>query len=767
MTTAASSLLDARQWPDSAEAQRTDTTAPAFSDGFVRNIYACVMRNRDAVTITVPAGKYLADVAPDLPRHTLLYANTGIGKTTYALDRFAGDADAQVLFVTSTQLHVQQIEAARHAAGRPCDVYYEASKTANADSALIVTCYESFGRVRSMMNASRVHLIIDEVHNVAASGASNYRGHALDAVLDAINGDWRTVTLLTGTPVPLSHPALTGFVEVHVKSHVRVQPARRVVWKCTDDDGNQRSTGRKIDKLLALVKPGARYLIYLNDKGKKLNRLRAGLVANGFNLDDIAVLHADEKNGTAGRAIVEHERIPDDVQVLIVTSVALEAINIRTTFDAVHIYSDLHPLLAQQLVNRLRTSAAGIVYWYNAGDGFGRSIDVRDYQRHWLDMARQDADKLNACEAVNLDDNSPAAIIARQTRRLYARGDAALVRPVTMPDGRRQWDVSYTAVDNAVFQSVSEYTRRNPSAFKRMLDAYGWHWRDDVQLGMTMPAPARRAAEADTAGMLEAERLARHQKAVEQVRRRGLAGTQVMSEAVNLDAVQLRAAGDVLRVYDAMTKNVPADANMRDAFTEACDIVLEAADSRRAVNDAVRRIRIQRLRNRCPFTGALYAAFTIGDVLTPDVIHQRVRAVYEANSVMQLYAEARYRYPFSTNKESRLTQKKAVEVLRDLFTVKRRQVQRDGVRAWHYELLDDNPMRQKCTTIADIDIPSQAIVVHSDDEARSLFCADEVQPSSVSTVPDEPTNARDAVQSAEADDLLHWFLATEGKHHGR
>jgi hypothetical protein len=625
-------------------------------DGRGRNIYAGLVRG-EALKVEVPAGEYLtAAVLPydKLPRYAALNANTGLGKTSYALD-----IPGQKIIATSSTLALEQILERSPGA----HAFYRGRKDAQPDSQLIVTTYESFKRLLPKIDASRFTLVIDEAHNFAASSSKAFRGNALEAVMDTLNGAWQSVVLMTGTPVPLCHPYLEKFTQVNVSSEIRTQRAQRVVYK------DKAGKGKRLDSVLELCNPEQKHLIFLNSKGTQLDSLRAGLRARGYKDAQIAILNSDTKNEGNGRAIVEQERLPEGVRVLIVTAVAMEALNLRDTFDCVHLVSPTHPYLAQQLVNRQRAAAAGIVYWYNVGSGEGYLIDTHKAQAHVLDEARSMAEGLNRLARVNPNDNSQEAILARSSMYRFQTAAGALVRiDEDVEDGRKWWDISYLGVDNETFQNVATYTERNPQAWKNELARYGWAWLEDKQPAIAKVDKATAARQKAFAAEMRKERELAHQAHVATIREHGEAWTRDAARQ-HEDVQVLQTAQQIVRIMDDIR---PCDSEQQAAFLKACELVEGANNSTRTLNRIRRQIKAQHLANSGDaFTLALMGTFTPGEKLTSEEVHQRVTAVYAKDEVMELHARRVLPYYFSKKPESRLTARKAVEVLGDLYEVKR------------------------------------------------------------------------------------------------
>ena len=635
-----------------------------LQDGRQRDIYAR-LATPDTRTIDLEPGHYLtADVLPyeTLPRLAQLNANTGTGKTTYALAM-----PGQKIVATSSTTHLEQL-LEKHPTAH---AYYGELKNATPDSELILTTYESFGRLLATVDASRFSLVVDEVHNFAASSDRAFRGRALNAVMDTLNGAWQRVLLITGTPVPLCHPNMRQFAQLNVRSHVRGQLAQRVVWQQLDEDGRPR--GNLLDTVAEMCHTSQRHLVYLNDK-KRAENLVGKLVAAGWQRDTIALFNSDTKHDTVGQSIVEAEQVPDSVRVLITTQLAVEALNLHSTFDCVHLASEIHTHHAQQLVNRLRTAAAGVVYWYNAGGGRGYDAVTAEYQAHFLRQAQRVAADLNELASVNPNDDSAAGVLARRSMRLYSQAAMRMVRiDEQLEDGRRWYDIDYLATDHAVFEAITEYTARNPTAFKNALTVYGWAWLgDELRVATRRDASTRAQAQAVTTELRDA-REAAHLERVELLQQAGVDEVRQAAKR-HEDGAVMRTAQQVVAMLDAIAPTT----RQQDAFVKACELVGMAQDSKAKLNRLRKQIRIQQLRlQQDAFTLALFAAFKVGDMLTSDEIQQRVVDVYDCHEVMRLASRRSRRYPFSTQDETPVTSTRATRLLSDIYSVKRT-TQRDA-----------------------------------------------------------------------------------------
>jgi hypothetical protein len=391
--------------------------------------------------VTVPKDKYLADVDVELPERAVLDANTGIGKTTYAAT--CGQPGERVVVAVSSIVALLQ-QAAKYSEAA---VVYEHEKTLTPSSKLAFVTYDQLPAVARLyekwqVDFTSVRLFVDEQHNLALAG---YRRRTLAKLLDVVaKYEWKAVTFMSGTPLDAPHSALADFEYVKVDSHRRTQRSVLVRWK--DDEG----AGHKRDTIVKLVKRHKRVLVHLDNKGRELDGLVAALVAAGVDLATIYTLNADNKYEPLGRQVTEHETVPDDCRVLIVTSVFVESSNMLTLFDAGIIASRIHPSYAQQFANRQRGEVPmDKVYVLHNGTGKGWSFNIKAELNHTQNLAQKLADTLNAIE-------DHRATISEDARRVFGGEYGALVER----KGER-FEVDELGVAQHVHQSAALYASQN------------------------------------------------------------------------------------------------------------------------------------------------------------------------------------------------------------------------------------------------------------------------------------------------------------------
>ncbi len=616
------------------------------------DLLACLLVKSSQI-VHVPAGNYLSDVPFELPARAILTAATGIGKTTYALG-----LEGRTIFACPTQTLVQQLAAEYPHA----DLYYEHAKTAHSDSQLIICTYDSVPAVMQFCDDfSDWNLIIDEIHNSAASG--DYRHIALDNLLDTLNANWQKIVVLTGTPFPLSNPVLISFSSINVKSTLRTQSAQLVGW--------DKKT-KKRDALRSQCDPDQRHLIFLNDKGAELDSVITLLCANGFTSDQIMTLNADNKRMPAQAHLIATGIVPDSVRVLLVTSVAIEGISLYSDFDCIHVYSRLHPLLAQQLVNRLRNNAAH-AYIYCNGSGENETVNAQK----WLDRTLADAQSLlekTIHNAPDPNDDSEEAAISRQSIDFFLGRHTNLIRTRNDNEvGRffaaKCYDLSYSGIDNTAFSGVTHYTYQNPAVYQAMLRPFGWVFGETLQMSQQNETPL----EAENRAALKAQRQAEHIARCETLR-------QLPSLEVEAIAKRGSDAHDKPTVETAK-RVVQVSAEIHYDIFQAIDIV-EQKSTNRALKREVKRIHIQQARAAGEeVTTALYSGLAIGDVLTADEIFVYMSDNFAQHGVLNWLVQD----------EARLTKTRCTRLLRDLFTLKRVQIRENGKRINAYRIVNDNP----------------------------------------------------------------------------
>ncbi len=608
-------------------------------------------------TIQLHSGQFLGDVTIDLPQRAYLKANTGSGKTTYAIN-----LDGNILLVVPTVAILQQLKHKHGAA-----VYYHEEKTVKGGERLIITTPDSLPHIFPLIDSSRYTLVVDEAHNIALAG---YRKKAYDNVVRALNGAWARVILMTGTPVPLVTANLEIFESVAVNTPARAQNAQRVSF----------DKGGKLDAILDRIPQNGRSLVFLNDKQAQLHKLIFKLKERGFISDQIGVINSDTRESDEYKLLVETEEVPDMIRVLICTSVISEGFNIRTEFDTVHIASYSSSIEAQQVVNRFRTAAPGIVYWYNNGEGTGSRFNLATAAKHILADALIISDALNRNPEIDL--NSDDVFLKDLNRARLAsvgRLDTAQIieSEEDIETGGCYYQPSPVGVNHAVFQFLQQSENAHPEFFKRNTAAYGWAWLPDAIATATAPSDTE-AARAYAADKLDEENT--HNEYIVETMR--AAGRPFLQDNIRHGLGD----GDYFRLGKAV---LLFDDILLD-FDAACDAAIITGGKTRATNTLARRLRIQQAQAaqhpHNAITGVVYQIFSEGERVTPEEIRERLTAVFASDPVTRVFIQ-----PLASSRAP-LDERKAVSLLADYFDMKRCKVGGDdGSRSNAYELLSCVP----------------------------------------------------------------------------
>lgn len=622
------------------------------------------------MAVTVPAGQYLSDVDFELPERAVLDANTGIGKTTYAAT--CGEKSERVVVTMSSIVALLQ-QAMRHPSAGVC---YEHEKTVTPSTRLAFVTYDQLPAVAKLyeewgMDFASVRLFVDEQHNLALA---DYRRKALDNLLRVVAGyDWKSVTFMSGTPLKVPHSTLDDFQYVKVNSHRRTQKATVVHWKRQDDEGN--SSGRKRNTIVELVRRHKRVLVHLDNKGAELDGLVAALVASGLDLATIYTLNSDNKYEALGQQVTEHETVPDDCRVLIVTSVFVESSNMRTYFDAGIIASPIHPSYAQQFANRQRgDSPMDMAYVLHGGTGSGWSFDIGAELDHTRRLAQQLADTLNAIEETR-------ATITEDARRVFGGEYGALVRR----SGER-FVVDELGVAQHVHRSASLYANQNASCYKAMTRSYGWQWLDDEVLVVTdsnKPAAQRkqeRQLRQEYAELAKADWQAR----VAYVHELGQSRAENERFLAMHHSKVMRTIERALELY-----------KLTEDWTEACALLATASDSTQSFNKLKRMLAADKLSaSGDTFVEDIRNAFWLGKAYTQDERHQTLVEVYLAHDTMRPFVTEVYPYSWSQEPRAKVDKRTADDMLRLVFSVKEQRVRIGGQQVRQWTFIGHTPLEE-------------------------------------------------------------------------
>lgn len=412
---------------------------------------------------TLKNDQKLSSLKLSLEDNTILWADTGMGKTTWACTSIEG----KKIILVPTIGALKNIEHKYNASS-----FYETNKNVSDKDELIVCTYSSAPALFKTVNSwkgglKRYTLIVDEQHNFAVSSSKNYRNKELNYVLDNIH-QFNKRIFMTGTYFPVEHPAIK-----HFKLH-------RVKWE--DKKIKNATVVFFEDKLKAIesrLVRGKKNIIYLQDKrmDKQLGKLVAYLKSN--NWDKINLLNSSQKKENHFKDLLVTEYLHQDAEVIITTSVTIEAINILNEDVAtVHFMTFENPRLMEQMVNRMREKLPTNIYIYKKIQNEAKCLDDNfssvKKQQQLINNAENLLNFLSIPKQKKLNNYNEVA-----AQKLFANQifESSAIFRVT--EFNKSWEIDYLAIANKVFNEETKYSKHNFEYFKAVLDEYGWHFNEE------------------------------------------------------------------------------------------------------------------------------------------------------------------------------------------------------------------------------------------------------------------------------------------------
>jgi hypothetical protein len=310
--------------------------------------------------LSLSDNEYLSDLDITFKDNSIIWADTGTGKTTLICEKMN---NKRIVLVPVIPL----LTAIDHK--YDVSVYYGDKKTVKPNDNLIICTYKSFSSLYYMMkqwdNCSykdyEIH--VDEGHNFTVS---DFRNKEMNFILDHIN-EFKKSFIYTGTWVDNAHPSFDSFTFYRIKKEKESKKLYEVTYK------NRFESSFKLLNLSGLN------VLYLQNKKQenKLGELYDFLIRKGVKKEEILFINADTKEKDEVQKIIKKEIIPEEYKVVICTSIMIEGINIKNTnIKTIHFLTYESPHLMEQLVNRFRVATPDAIYIFK-GDK-QTSIDIGD-----------------------------------------------------------------------------------------------------------------------------------------------------------------------------------------------------------------------------------------------------------------------------------------------------------------------------------------------------------------------------------------------------
>lgn len=410
-------------------------------------------RHNIAMTLTLPSDKKLSALNLKISDKTILWADTGLGKTTWICKYMS----APRIIIVPVIASLQQIENEHKAS-----VYFEDKKSVLEGDNLIVCTYSSFESLFFMMKnwkynpISNYELYIDEYHNYAVSTSHSFRNKELNFVADNLH-HFKKCVAMTGTLVPVMHPVFAEFQVIRVKREET--PVKN--YTIVHHEDWIASIERRLVK-------GKKNIIYLQNKKQesKFGDINFFLQQHGWS---VLAINADTKKEAAYQSIIKNNMIPDGYDVILCTSVAVEAISIyNTDVETLHFATFEHPVGMEQMVNRFRVQLPSNIFVYIKKQKKSvhriNDVDTMELQKELITRYSEYL-KLICNESYN--GSSSKRMIQKMVNNFLAEN-----RFLRFTENGISLD--YLAIANKCFIEEKSFSQKNPKYMDKFLKEYNW-----------------------------------------------------------------------------------------------------------------------------------------------------------------------------------------------------------------------------------------------------------------------------------------------------
>lgn len=417
-------------------------------------------------TIYLKDGEYLSDLNLAIGDDTIIWADTGAGKTTYICEKREGK---RMIIVPTISL-LMGVEFKYNTS-----VFYGNKKDVTEGDDLIVCTYSSFPKLLNIMKhwkkdtISDYELHYDEYHNTAVSSDPNFRGYELNYVADNEHL-FKTRIKYTGTLFPNLHPTHQKCKIIRIK---REKTAPKYFKRVKYNDLIV-SLEKRLDR-------DNKNIIYLQNKQEegKLGELLDYLMLKGWNDEDIWCINADVKDTVNFSKLITNEQVDDNVKIVICTSVIVEGVNIKNKdFTTIHFMSHEGLVNMQQMVTRLREVFTEVednncmIHLYrkisNNPMEERDQVDVVEVQKQLAQLAQKGLDFLSVAAASGESESKKVAI------RIFNQNIFGKSRLYRNNDGR--WEIDYLSIANLSYREETNYAYNDIEFVKMMLEEYNWQF---------------------------------------------------------------------------------------------------------------------------------------------------------------------------------------------------------------------------------------------------------------------------------------------------
>lgn len=404
--------------------------------------------------IFLPNDQKLSYLDLDLEDWTILWANTNMGKTTYICNDLSSKRIVLVPVIGALQSIEQKFGAS---------VFFEHKKNVTKEDNLIVCTYSSFPKllnlIKSWGNIAEYELYVDEMHNLAVSSNLNFRNKEMNYILDNIHLFKKRV-MLTGTLYPIVHPVLSSFSVIRIDwEKPIVKPYYEVYYE---------NLFISIEK--RLIK-GKKNIIYFQNKQHEGEMGKFLLFLKEKGWENIQYINADEKYSDHFKRLIELERIDDNVEVLLCTSVMVEALNVlNEDVETIHFMTFENPILLEQMVNRCRIKLPEQIFVYKKmkeTDEISDDIDIVEIQKKLIEDSENLLKIFTPYPLKNISNENNKLLNKIRRDQLFQNN--ALIRKIS-----DSYHVDYLSISNISLEEETLYAYKNSEYLQEILSEYSW-----------------------------------------------------------------------------------------------------------------------------------------------------------------------------------------------------------------------------------------------------------------------------------------------------
>ncbi len=403
---------------------------------------------------SLSANQKLSDIGIKPKSRTIIQSGTGTGKTYWAVH----NAD-KIDILVPTQDLAKQI-------GNEYGIHVVMQGSNPNEEDQQVGTYNAITKFLGRKTHDRT-LFVDEAHTLVTSASNGFRGEVVNQVVDSFRS-YKRVILASGTWIEFLHPEMMLFHRIVVHDSRPTKLFRFVHYK------------NRLNSLVTRVVPGHLNVVFLNDKTRADSYSRF-LTERGWKCQ---LFNADTKGNEHHREVLENQEVSGDIEVLFVTTVYIEGLNLyNRNIATLHILSPTTDEIIEQIANRTRKKQPDMTYIYV---NVGREVYAGSFN-----FLRTQADLIGTAMGMQMLTDpfrdvtyAPARqVLAQKLVHNFQFEGSNLLRVV-----EGLYEINYLGIAYLALQQKDIHQRYNLGALEEGLTRFQWK-REEDQVDYTEPKP--------------------------------------------------------------------------------------------------------------------------------------------------------------------------------------------------------------------------------------------------------------------------------------